>query len=117
MIRSAAAGIAGVALALAPVAVMAAPVDAAVPMAKSQKACNSKNLLHSLEIGSHMKKYTCAYVGGDKWAAVLLKEGPTLYFEKYMPKGNHWNVYMADEICGTASAGFPASLLDYCKYA
>lgn len=103
-------------LLITPLAV-AAPVDGGVAARASMKACNSKNLLHSLEEGSHMKKYTCAYAGNTKWAAVLLKEGPTLYFEKYMPKGKHWNVYLADEICGTASAGLPASILDYCKYA
>lgn len=109
--------IASAALALTPLAAMAAPVDAAMPAKPSQKACTAKNLLHSLEEGSHVKKYTCAYAGTEKWAAVLLKEGPTLYFEKYMPKGKHWNVYLADEICGTASAGLPGAILDYCKYA
>lgn len=83
----------------------------------SHKACTSANLLRALPSSATMKKFVCATDdGGTKWAAVLLKQGPTLYFEKYQPKKDRWTVYLDTDICGTASAGLPPKILAYCKY-
>lgn len=116
-----------VALIAAPLAVSpaasASPVDSPTGSAVAASStrpgsdCTKANLLHSLPNGSTIKKYACATAGKEKWAAVLLNQGPTLYLERYVPKGKHWNVYMAEEICGTASAGLPAKILNFCKYA
>jgi len=59
-----------------------------------------------------MVKYDCAEVGDELWAATEVKPGPTVFFLK--ANNDKWDVMTEDEVCGTASAGLPESILDYC---
>ncbi len=76
-------------------------------------ACTSKGLLAGLPKGATMVKFNCANVGDESWAAVRVNPGPTVYFEKAV--GNKWTVLTKGEVCGTASAGLPPSILAYCN--
>jgi len=60
-----------------------------------------------------MEKFTCAEAGSEYWAAAEVKPGPTVFFLKW--SGSTWDVMTSDEVCGTASAGLPDKLLDYCS--
>ena len=50
---------------------------------------------------------------GTEWAAVEVQPGPTVFF--LQASGDTWDVSTSDEVCGTASAGLPPELLDYCS--
>jgi hypothetical protein len=62
-----------------------------------------------------MVKYNCADVSGTQWAAVEVNPGPTVFF--LQASGGAWDVSTSEEVCGTASAGLPPELLDYCNAA
>lgn len=74
--------------------------------------CNDTTILAALPSGAKMVSFHCANVSGDMWAAAKVNPGGTVYFLRV--KDNKWTVIQADEICGTASAGLPPSLLAYC---
>lgn len=75
--------------------------------------CTSGSLLAALPSGAKMVKFNCADVAGTQWAAVKVNPGNTVYF--LQKKGSKWNVQTADSVCGTASAGLPTVLLNYCS--
>ena len=79
---------------------------------QSSSDCTSQALLAALPSGSTMLKYNCADAGGEVWAAAKVNPGNTVFFLKW--KGGEWDAMTADSICGTASAGLPQELLDYC---
>lgn len=77
-------------------------------------ACTAAALQASLPSGAKLQSFTCANVGGTRWAAGQYMTGPEVanFFAK--SEGGSWTSVSADEICGTASAGLPQKILDYC---
>lgn len=77
-------------------------------------ACTATALQASLPSGAQLQSFTCANVGGTRWAAGQYMSGPEVanFFAK--SEGGSWTSVSSDEICGTASAGLPQKLLDYC---
>ncbi len=75
--------------------------------------CTEEAIMAAIPEGSEMVKYNCADVSGTQWAAVEVKPGPTVFF--LQASGDTWDVSTSDEVCGTASAGLPPELLDYCS--
>ena len=63
--------------------------------------------------GSRMKRFDCAEVGDTDWAAARVAPGPTVFFLQW--DGKAWQAEDSDSVCGTASAGLPSKLLDYCS--
>lgn len=76
-------------------------------------SCTKESLQSALPNGSEISKFTCADVAGTEWAAVKVSAGNTVFF--LQKKGDAWNASTAQEICGTASAGLPQQILDYCN--
>ena len=74
--------------------------------------CSESAILDAIPEGSEMVRYDCAEVGDELWAATEVKPGPTVFFLK--ANNDQWDVMTEDEVCGTASAGLPDSILDYC---
>jgi hypothetical protein len=60
-----------------------------------------------------MLKYHCVNTGGQEFAAAEVNPGHTVFFLTW--NGKAWDAETSGDVCGTASAGLPASLLDYCK--
>lgn len=75
--------------------------------------CSEESILAAIPEGSEMVRYDCADVSGTQWAAAEVDPGPTVFF--LQAAGDTWQVSTSDEICGTASAGLPPKLLDYCS--
>ena len=75
--------------------------------------CTEEAILAAIPEGSEMVKFNCADVSGTQWAAVEVQPGPTVFF--LQASGDTWDVSTSDEVCGTASAGLPPELLDYCS--
>lgn len=75
-------------------------------------ACNADAILAALPTGSELVKFDCSDVSGTLWAAAEVNPGPTVFF--LQQNGDTWQASTADEVCGTASAGWPEVLLDYC---
>lgn len=90
----------------------AAPTTAA-PTSTPTELCSEQSLLAALPEGSEMVKFNCASVSGTQWAAVEVNPGPTVFF--LQDNGGTWDVSTSEEVCGTASAGLPPELLDYCS--
>lgn len=74
--------------------------------------CSSEAILAVLPEGATMVRFDCESVEGTQWAAAEVEPGPTVFF--LQESGDTWNVSTSDEVCGTASAGLPPKLLDYC---
>ena len=83
------------------------------PSPSADKACTSQSLLAALPNGATLVKFTCADVSGTKWAAARTNPGDTVFFLQW--NGSQWTAQDSDSVCGTASAGLPKKLLDYCK--
>lgn len=79
----------------------------------SGSLCTEEAIMAAIPEGSEMVKYNCANVAGTEWAAVEVQPGPTVFF--LQANGDTWDVSTSDEVCGTASAGLPPELLDYCS--
>jgi hypothetical protein len=79
----------------------------------SGSLCSEEAIMAAIPEGSEMVKYNCANVSGTEWAAVEVQPGPTVFF--LQASGDTWDVSTSDEVCGTASAGLPPELLDYCS--
>lgn len=94
-----------------PAQTSAAPTSAA-PSPYSD-LCSEEAILAALPQGSELDDYDCVNVDGIEWAAARVDPGPTVFFLEDV--SGSWNVHTSDEICGTASAGFPPELLDYCS--
>ncbi len=75
--------------------------------------CTEEAILAAIPEGSEMVKFTCSDVDGTQWAAAEVQPGPTVFF--LQDNGGTWDVSTSDEVCGTASAGLPEALLDYCS--
>jgi hypothetical protein len=60
-----------------------------------------------------MEQFDCASAGDAEWAAARVEPGSTVFFLQH--KAGAWNVMTSDDVCGTASAGLPDSLLAYCS--
>jgi hypothetical protein len=75
--------------------------------------CSEQAILASVPSGASMVKYNCATVGGVEWAAVKVNPGGTVFF--LQAKNGKWaDTIMGSDFCGTANAGMPQVLLDYC---
>ncbi|MFN8126166.1 MAG: hypothetical protein U0R64_06640 [Candidatus Nanopelagicales bacterium] len=97
-------------------ATSASPTEApttASPSGSSDTLCTSEAIVTVLPQGSQIEKFDCETVAGTEWAAVRVTPGPTVFFLKAV--NDTWDVSTSDEICGTASAGLPPKLLDYCS--
>ena len=75
--------------------------------------CSTETILNALPAGSTMVKYQCADAGGITWAAAAVNPGPTVFFLQL--KNGSWSAQTADAVCGTASAGIPNAILDFCR--
>lgn len=75
--------------------------------------CTDESLTAALPEGSTIQRFNCADVDGTEWAAIRTVQGPTVFFATL--DNGEWNVKTSDEVCGTASAGLPPVLLDYCS--
>lgn len=64
-----------------------------------------------------LRSYTCADAGDERWAAGKATEGndPMEVSFFAQAEGDQWVRVASDEVCGTASAGLPPSILDYCS--
>jgi hypothetical protein len=82
------------------------------PSPSADKACTSKSLVAALPNGATLVKFTCADVGGTRWAAARANPGDTVFFLQWT--GSQWTAQDSDSVCGTAAAGLPKKLLDYC---
>jgi hypothetical protein len=74
--------------------------------------CSSQAILSALPGGATMEEFTCADVGGQKWAAARVSPDNTVFFLQW--NGTKWNAEDSGSVCGAASAGLPKSLLSYC---
>lgn len=83
------------------------------PTSTSSETCSEQSILSALPEGSEMVRFDCADVSGTTWAAAEVKPGPTVFF--LQDNAGTWDVSTSDEVCGTASAGLPQKLLDYCS--
>lgn len=93
-----------------PAATSAAPTTAAPTQAGG---CTAESILAVLPEGATIVRFDCESVSGTEWAAAEVEPGPTVFF--LQQRSGTWDVSTSDEICGTASAGLPPKLLDYCS--
>lgn len=77
--------------------------------------CTDTAILGALPQDASLVRFDCADVGGTEWAAAEVNPGPTVFF--LQANNGTWDVSTSDEVCGTASAGLPPKLLDYCTAA
>ncbi len=89
----------------------ASSTSAAAPSAPAD--CSTESILKALPAGSTMVKYQCADAAGVTWAAAAVNPGPTVFFLQL--KNGSWSAQTADEVCGTASAGLPPAIVDFCR--
>lgn len=75
--------------------------------------CSQKAILAALPGGASMKMFGCATSGGTEWAAAQVDPGSTVFFLRW--HGGRWEAEEGESVCGSASAGLPASLLSYCR--
>ncbi len=76
--------------------------------------CTSAALTEVLPSGAQLQSFVCASTGAERWAAGQYTSGPSVenFFAK--AEGGTWKSVNSEEICGTASAGLPQKILDYC---
>lgn len=76
--------------------------------------CTSVALSAVLPSGAQLQSFVCASTGAERWAAGQYTSGPAVenFFAK--AEGGSWKAVNSEEICGTASAGLPQKILDYC---
>lgn len=89
------------------------PTQTTASPSTSTDLCSEEAILAALPQGSEMSRFDCADVAGVQWAAAEVQPGPTVFF--LQDADGTWDVSTSDEICGTASAGLPPKLLDYCS--
>ena len=77
-------------------------------------SCTATALSASLPSDAKLQSFVCVNVAAERWAAGQYMSGPSVqnFFAK--ADGSTWNSVSKDEVCGTASAGLPPKLLDYC---
>jgi hypothetical protein len=96
-----------------PTETTASPTTTPTSSPTTGSLCTEEAIMAAIPEGSTMVKYNCANVAGTEWAAVEVDPGPTVFF--LQASGETWDVSTSDEVCGTASAGLPPELLDYCS--
>ncbi len=76
--------------------------------------CTAAAIQASLPSGAQLQSFVCVNVSAERWAAGQYMSGPAV--ENFFAKASDgtWNSISKDEVCGTASAGLPEKLLDYC---
>ncbi len=91
----------------------ASPTSTPSPTSVSA-ACTATALSAALPSGAKLQSFVCTNVAAERWAAGQYMSGPAV--ENFFAKadGNAWKSVSKDEVCGTASAGLPPKLLDYC---
>ena len=75
-------------------------------------ACNVASIRTAIPKEVKVLKFQCTTVDGTAWAVVSTNPGPEVYFLK--DENGSWSGNKASEICGTASAGLPPEILNYC---
>ena len=85
----------------------------ATPTTPVTQACTADAILAALPGGATMEKFDCADVSGQLWAAARVDPGDTAFFLQW--NGTAWDAEDSGSVCGTASAGLPQKLLDYCQ--
>ena len=99
--------------AAAPTSAAPMPTQTTASPSATSDLCSEDAILAAIPEGSEMVRFDCADVAGTQWAATEVNPGPTVFFLK--DAGGTWDVSTSDKICGTASAGLPPKLLDYCS--
>lgn len=87
----------------------------ASPTSTPTKApCTATAIQAALPPGDKVTSFVCAEGGVERWAAGddANKEFDAVFIMK--DNGGKWETVPRDEICGTASAGIPESILKYC---
>ncbi|MFN8125313.1 MAG: peptidoglycan-binding domain-containing protein [Candidatus Nanopelagicales bacterium] len=76
--------------------------------------CTATALAASLPSDAQLQSFVCVNVAAERWAAGQYMSGPSVqnFFAK--ADGSTWKSVSKDQVCGTASAGLPPKLLDYC---
>lgn len=73
--------------------------------------CTAASIVTMLPAGSVVETYTCA----EGWVAGNYHQGkgPTVVYFGRVENGR-WKLVPTDEVCGTAMAGLPPKILNYC---
>lgn len=79
--------------------------------------CDKTSLQSVVPNGASINKFNCGKTGGGQIAAVEYSPGTNVIFAKTTGVGGNWEIVNKNTICGTASAGLPAEVLNYCKNA
>lgn len=74
--------------------------------------CTLASVKKAIPTDVRVLKFQCTKVGDDNWAVVTTNPGPTVFFLD--DKSGSWTAHTAEQVCGTASAGLPAEILNYC---
>lgn len=79
--------------------------------------CTAEAVSQVLTGKEALRSYTCADAGDERWAAGKATEGndPVEVSFFAQAEGDQWARVSSNEVCGTASAGLPPSILDYCS--
>ncbi len=80
----------------------------------SEAPCTATAIQAALPSGEKVTSFVCADGGDERWAAGddSNKEFDAVFILK--AEGGSWTQIDRDEVCGTASAGVPAKILEYC---
>jgi Putative peptidoglycan binding domain len=96
----------------------ASPTTTATPTptpTSDKAACTAAAIQASLKSGEKLLSYLCADVAAERWAAGQQSAGPDVANFFMKATGGTWELVPNDEVCGTASAGLPQEILDYCS--
>ena len=77
--------------------------------------CTATSLKSVTPNGAEIKGFKCGSTGGGQIAAVEYGPGTNVIFAKTTGVGGNWEIVNKNTICGTASAGLPAEVLNYCN--
>lgn len=77
--------------------------------------CDESSLSSVVPSGATINTFKCGSTGDGQIAAVEYGPGTNIIFAKATGVGGSWEIINKNEICGTASAGLPASVLAFCK--
>lgn len=98
----------------APTSASASPTSASP--AASGAPCTAEALQAVVPQGSEITDFVCESIPDQQWAAgtATAPGGEAPFFAKADAPATEWTTVPAEEICGTASAGLPEKILDYC---
>lgn len=77
--------------------------------------CDKGSLQTVVPQGANINVFKCGSTGDGQIAAVQYGPGVNVVFAKTTGVGGQWQIIDKNEICGTASAGLPASVLAFCN--